>query len=81
LTSRDVRSTVMGESGSDVKLSEAAFTVFPYDVECKANARFAVYKDYEQRGRPDGERLLVIKGDRKEPLVVISLEHFMEILG
>lgn len=80
LTDRDVRSTTMGDSGSDLKLSEAAFRVFPYDVECKSNARFAIYAPYEQRGAPEGERLLVIKGDRKEPLAVVSLEHFMSLL-
>jgi len=80
LTDRDVKSTTMGESGSDLVLSQAAFEIFPYDVECKSLARFAIYKHYEQRGNPNGERLLVIKGNHKEPLVIVSLEHFMELL-
>ena len=81
LTSRDVTSTIMGESGKDVKLSEAAFKKFPYDTECKSLAKFAIYTHYEQRGEPDGERLLVIRGNHKKALAVISLEHFMELIG
>lgn len=71
----------MGESGADLKLSEAAFKKFPYDVEAKSFAKFVIYTHYEQRGSPQGERLLVIKGNNKEPLAVVSLKHFMELVS
>ena len=35
LTERDVRSTSMGASGTDVQLSEAGVQCFPFSVECK----------------------------------------------
>jgi len=80
LTHRDVQSTTMGDAGKDIKLSEAAFKVFPYDVEAKSFAKFVIYTHYEQRNAPEGERLLIIKGNHKEPLAVVSLKHFMELV-
>lgn len=80
LTQRDVLSTTMGEAGADVKLSERAFTLFPYDVECKNLAKVAIYKHYSQREKPQGEPLLVIKQNNSEPLAVVSLKHFMELV-
>ena len=71
----------MGESGADIKLSEAAFSKFPYDVECKSLAKFVIYTHYEQRQNPQGERLLIIKANHKEPLAIVSLEHFMELIN
>lgn len=77
----DVKSTAMGQGGEDVKLSPAARAVFPYSVECKRNKSFAVYGPYAQakancRGY---EPLLVIQGDRQKPLVLLDLDHFMEL--
>jgi len=84
LTQNDVRSTGMGQGGVDIQLSEAAIKKFPYSVECKHRAKIAVYTDWEQakENKMEGtEPLLVIKANRKEELAVISLEHFMELIG
>jgi len=70
----------MGQSGEDVKLSEAAFKLFPYLVECKSLARVAVYRYYEQRTNSAGEVLVVVKENGKKPLAIISLDHFMELV-
>ena len=81
LTSRDVQSTSMGASGVDVKLSEAAFRLFPYAVECKSLAKVAVYRFYEQREpNSDGETLVIVKENGKQPLAIVSLDHFMELV-
>lgn len=70
----------MGASGADVLLSEHGFQCFPYDVECKNRAAFAIYKDFDQaRSHGSGTPLLVIKQNHSEPLAVITLEHFMEL--
>lgn len=72
----------MGASGVDVLLSEGALAVFPYSVECKNRARIAVYADYEQaksNSEPNTFPVLVIKQNHSEPLVVVDLEHFMEL--
>lgn len=83
LTSRDVRSTSMGAAGVDILLSERAYSNFPFDVECKSRARMAVYDLYNDavdNNTHVGYPLLVIKQNNSEPLVVLSLDHFMEIL-
>lgn len=82
LTNEDVRSTAMGQKGEDVQLSPLARTHFPYSIECKRHKAFAVYVPYEQALANSGghEALLVIQGDRKKPLVLVDLDHFMELV-
>ena len=77
----DVRSTSMGSSGVDIQLSPAAAAVFPYSVECKNHAKFAVYGMYDQCVANSANRtpLLVIKQNHSDPLAVVSLKHFMEL--
>lgn len=74
----------MGASGTDVQLSQAALARFNYDVECKNRAAFAIYRDFDQsRERAEASNrktVLVIKQNRSEPLAVITLEHFMELV-
>ena len=81
LTERDVRSTSMGASGADIQLSELGSAIFPYAVECKKYATFAIYKHWEQAlANSDSlHPLLVIEGDRKKPLAILDLEEFMEL--
>lgn len=78
----DVTSRSMGAGGEDVLLSPAAREVFPFSVECKSNARFAVYKHYTQaqENAKENKPLVVIKQNRSKPLVLLSLEDFMELL-
>jgi len=74
----------MGAAGIDVCLSSAAREVFPYGIECKNRAAFAIYSDFEQASVNAGgeslEPLLVIKQNHSEPLAVVTLEHFMELV-
>lgn len=81
LTERDVRSTSMGASGTDVQLSELGSKVFPYAVECKKYSRFAIYGHWEQACENSGELtpLLIIEADRKRPLAIVDLDYFMEL--
>lgn len=81
LETDDVKSTAMGQGGEDVQLSPAARKVFPYSIECKRHKAFAVYGPYEQASTNSGgyEPLLVIQGDRKKPLVILDLDHFMKL--
>ena len=82
LTDRDVRSTSMGAGGVDVLLSALAVRQFPYSVECKRRARMAVFdlwKDTLDNVAVGTNPLLVIQQDRSDPLVVIDLQHFLEL--
>jgi hypothetical protein len=78
----DCKSTSMGAGGEDVQLSPAARRLFPYSVECKARASISVYAWYQQAktNTPKGmEPLLVIKQNYGKPLVVVDLDHYMEL--
>lgn len=78
----DVKSTSMGAGGEDVLLSPAARKLIPYTIECKSRARIAVYEWYEQaKGHKDHEPLVFVKGNHKLPLVILSAEHFLKLLG
>ena len=79
----DAKSCSMGASGEDVQLSPAARRLFPYSVECKARASVSVYAWYQQAktNAPKGmEPLLVIKQNYGKPLVVVDLDHYMELV-
>jgi hypothetical protein len=73
----------MGDTGADVKLSQKARQTFPYSVECKSHARYAIYQNYEQAvSNADSlTPILVIKQNNSDPLVVLSLEDFMCMLS
>ena len=79
----DVRSASMGSGGVDVILSPKAQAAFPYSVECKAQEGFAkVYDAFNQAGEnayKGTTPAVVLKSNNKEPLVVISLETFMNL--
>jgi hypothetical protein len=83
LTVSDVWSTSMGANGEDVKLSTAARKLFGYSVECKALKAIAVYKHMDQAtdNCPKGaEPLVVLKADRRRPLVLMDAEHFFNLV-
>lgn len=73
----DVRSTSMGAGGEDIQLSPAAREMIPFTIECKNNARIAVYKFYEQACQHGkGEPVVVIKQNRSKPLVIVDADYF-----
>lgn len=83
LTTDDVRSTGMGQTGADVQLSTAAKALFPYSIEAKNQEIFTtVYRMYEQAAsHGTDEPLLVIKMNNQPPLAIISATHFMELVN
>ncbi len=78
----DIKTAVMGESGMDIKLSPAAQRLFPYAVEAKAQEKVSLRAWWEQAKTNCGKLgpLLITKQSRKEPLVVMSLDQFMELV-
>ena len=80
LTEHDVKSTSMGAQGVDVLLSTRALELLPLSIECKSHARFSVYSLYEQASNNQIKGtipILVIKQNRSEPLVVLSLKDYL----
>lgn len=82
LTSDDIRCTVGSEGGSDIKLSKKALKLLPYNIECKSRATMSVYSWYEQCLNHKGklEPLLIVKANRKKPLIIIDLEFFLDLI-
>ena len=78
----DVRSTSMGAGGEDLQLSPAARRHFPYSVEAKNVEKLNVWNAYEQAEANSGkhEPILIMKKNRKKPLVVLDAEAFMELV-
>ena len=74
----------MSEAGADVKLiSLMARKLMPYDVETKNREEYkTIYKHYKHACKHgNSQPLLVIKMNRENPLAVIDLDHFMELLA
>jgi hypothetical protein len=79
----DVKSTSMGAGGEDVQLSPAARREIPISVECKSYRLIAAYKFYDQAKEncPSGmEPVVVMKADRRSPLVVLDAVAYFELM-
>lgn len=74
----DVRVTPSGVNGPDVQLADAARAFWPFAIECKKYATFAVYQHYDQAvaTAKGAEPIVVIEGNRRKPLVVVDAEFF-----
>ena len=80
----DIRTSLMSEAGADVKLiSLMARKLMPYDIETKNREEYkTIYKHYKHACKHgNSQPLLVIKMNRENPLAVIGLDHFMELLA
>ncbi len=78
----DVRSTTMGDTGEDIKLSPAARKLLPFNIECKNKQSYSVYKDYKQAcSHGNHEPLLIIKENGNDPLVVVDAEWFFNTIS
>ena len=76
----DIRSTSMGASGEDLQLSPAARKLIPFAFECKNVEKLNIWKAWEQAQSRDYPAALCIKKNRTEPLIVISVDTFLELL-
>lgn len=79
----DIKSTSMGAGGEDVTMARAARQKFPFSIECKSVERLNVWEAYEQACANAGsyEPLVVMKKNRKKPLVVLDAETFIKLMN
>ena len=71
----------MGAQGADILLSEKAYQLIPYDIECKNLKQIAVYKYYEQaQEHGDHTPLVIIKQNNSVPLAIVNLDTFIELI-
>lgn len=83
----DVRSTSMGAQGEDIQLSPAARKLLPVTIEAKARRSITVGRWFEQAeehsiGLKDNtlSPIVVMKEDRKKPLVLLDFDVFMSLM-
>ena len=78
----DIESRSMGAGGEDLIMARAAREKFPYSVECKNQEKMNVWESYSQATDNSGdyEPLLVMKKNRKKPLVVMDAEAFINLM-
>ena len=82
LSEKDVVSIRMGRPGEDVQLSDKAKEIFPNSIECKNQERMKyLWEAYEQAisNSKNLEPLVIIKINKKKPLVVIDAEYFIKL--
>lgn len=78
----DVQCAIMGQSGTDIKLSPAAKRVFPYAVECKNQEKISIWASIQQaeENAAEGQTpLLVFKKNRTDPYIAMKLEDFIKL--
>jgi|TARA_B110000211_G_C13982351_1_gene510025 hypothetical protein len=79
----DIKSTIMGDSGEDIQLSPAARKKIPLSIEVKRRKAElkTVYGFIEQATRHSNhEPVVFFRSDRKPWVVMVGLEHYMELL-
>lgn len=79
----DVVSTTMGDTGADIKLSPAARKKIPLSIEVKRRkSGMATQYKWMEQARKHGldTPVLFFRADRKDWLVVVDLEHYLNLL-
>jgi hypothetical protein len=82
LSDIDVKSIRMGRKGEDIQLSEKAKKLVPYSIECKNQEKMKyIWDAYEQAesNSNDMEPMVVLKINKKRPLVLVDAEHFFKL--
>jgi len=82
LRENDVHVANTGENGPDIRLSRISKRLIPYQFETKSQQRMkTIYSWYRQASKKTKlEPVVVMKQNSKDPLVVISLEHFFDLI-
>ena len=80
----DIKSQTMGMPGEDIVLSPAARRKIPFSFECKNVERLSFWATVEQCESNCKEGVspaIVVKKNRKDPMVAIPLDVFLGLVG
>jgi len=83
LKAGDIKPALMGEIGSDVKLSPLAKESIPFDIECKNQETIAIWKALEQAEKntePERIPLLVFTRNNTQTYACLPLEDLLELI-
>lgn len=78
----DVKSAIIGENGTDIKLSPMAKKIIPYSIECKNQEKLNIWSALEQaENNSNGlTPLLIFKRNRTKTYVVIEFDEFLGLI-
>ena len=77
----DIESRSMGAQGEDIMMARDARNKFPFSIECKNQEKLNVWDAYDQATEncKGYEPIVVMKKNRRKPLVVIDAEEFLKL--
>lgn len=77
----DVRSTAMGQNGEDIQLSPKARQYLPVTIEVKRRKNLQTVYDWMEQARQGFyDPVVFFRGDRKEWLAIIPMEHYLHLM-
>lgn len=79
----DIKAALMGESGTDIKLSPLARKYFPYSTECKNQEKLNIWGALEQaelNNRSDTSPIVIFKRNRSKTYVALEWEAFLKLI-
>ena len=83
LKKKDVSTASTGQNGSDIRLSKVACKLVGVNFECKnQNKMKTIYNWYKQSSKGSSKLMpcVVMKMNTRQPLVVIDLDDFMDLI-
>ena len=84
LKKKDVDTAKEGQSGPDILLSRIARKLCPYQFEIKSQNRMkTVYTFYKQASKKipkNLEPVVIMKMNSRDPLVVLDVDHFLDLI-
>jgi len=84
LVDGDIESTIMGESGRDIKLSPLAESIIPFDVEAKNQETASIWSwmaQAEKNTKKDRVPLVVFKRNRSKTYAVLELKDLLQLVN
>ena len=79
----DITVAIMGESGTDIKMSPLAKRIIPYSIECKNQEKLQIWSALSQAedNCKDGtDPVLVFKRNRSKTYAVVELDTLLKII-
>ena len=82
LKENDIDVAKTGENGPDIKLSRIAKRLIPYQFETKSQQRMkTIYQWHRQASKKTNlDGVVLMKSNGQDPLVVISLDLFLDLI-
>jgi hypothetical protein len=82
LKETDIQVARTGENGPDIKLSRIGRRLIPFQFETKAQQRMkTIYSWHRQASKKTNlDGVVVMKSNGKDPLVVINLDLFLDLI-